>query len=185
MDDFGCKQLDKIEQNVAPAISKTVNTYKEAGITGLVGGATELVGDALVPVDNYLKQHTVVAFPINVAVGAGERVADFILPEQKTKEEKQEVVDDSAAVGPSSFLHSTNSNSLQVHRAGKLSKSVQRRAFQKFKDLTPRNPENLHYVVDLIKYAAENLDASLKAKTQVIPSQNFVFTLDNRWLEHL
>jgi len=58
-----------------------------------------------------------------------------------------------------------------VIRASMISKSVQRRAFAKLKGLALRSPDKIqrmNYVVDLIQYAASNLDGAGKLFTESV-----------------
>jgi len=168
VDSFADKQLANIEmavgpvitKAVVPAISHAVTTVKEGGITGLVGEAAgmvkNVVGEAAVPVDHFLLNHTTLALPVNVVVNTSERIIDYVIPEKEAPVPPAD--QDKHEVGP-------------VLRAGKLSKRVQREAFKKLKSLNFRSAESInsmHYVVDLIKYASENLDAGIKSANSMV-----------------
>ncbi len=104
------------------------------------------------PVDNYLK-NSVLSVPINAALNVTEKVVDTILPATEQEKEKADGEKiEGEQTGP-------------VIRAGKMTKKYQKRAMEKLHNLNLRTPTqlaSLKYTVDLIHYAASQIDASGK-----------------------
>jgi hypothetical protein len=166
VDELGCQQLDKIEN----ATFKITDTYysskqmleqKVYTISSDVKSTTSTLFEIskqtleekiIPPVDNYLKT-SVLSVPINFALNTTESICDTILP--GTEKEKKE---DEPETGP-------------VIRAGKLGQKVQQRAIAKIKGISLRSPENIKnfkFTVDLIHYAATQIDNSAKLAQQFV-----------------
>lgn len=166
VDEFGCRQLDKIEsvserivdqyssskQMLETKVTTISHDIKATSSTVVEIGKHTLEEKVVPTVDNYLK-NSVLSVPINVALDVTEKVCDKILPPPKVEEQKEE--EKASESGP-------------VLRAGRLGKKLHSRAFAKLKDtqLALRSPEkvqSLKYTVDLIQYAATQLDSTAKA----------------------
>lgn len=161
VDDFGCRQLEKIEaindkvqENVKTSKDKLNYWRDELKHKGVVSTSWELVqegedrigqviGPKVAPVDNYLKD-SYLAVPINLALTVTEKVTDPFLPASPEGERKAPL-----RVGP-------------ITRATKLSKRVQ----LQLQNLTMRPPGQVSYYVDLINYAATQLDSSVKTTNE-------------------
>jgi len=165
VDDFGCRQLDKIEKQVE-STKQVVSTIKTKASDiaetskQVIEDKIHLLESKIVPVDSYLKE-SVIAMPINVALDVTEKVCDRYLPETPEPEKKK--VDEKTK-------EQTN-NAGPIIRTTTLSKRLQKRAFSKLHDLRLRSNEKLKsmtHVVDLIQYATENLDAGVKKTNKII-----------------
>jgi len=153
VDDFGCRQLEKMEsmneslQENVKASKEKINYWRdELKLKGvaetsweLVQEGTHVIGEKVAPVDNYLKD-SVLGVPLNLALTVTEKVADPFLPKSEEGDRKEPV-----RVGP-------------ITRAGRLSKRVQ----TQLQHLTFRRPGQVSFYVDLINYAATQLDTSVK-----------------------
>jgi len=112
------------------------------------------IGETIVPIDQYLAG-SLLAAPLNIAVGVAEKVVDRILPEEAAKEQGQPGEQQLAiqpVAGP-------------IIKATRISQRLQKEAFSKMNNLRLRSPETINAmkVVDLLNYAAENLDNAVKS----------------------
>jgi hypothetical protein len=165
VDELGCRQLDTIERvsekiadqytsskQMLETKAHTISQDIKATTNTVVEKSKQTLEQTVVPtVDAYLK-NSVLSVPINAALNVTEKVCDTILPPPKAEE--SEAAPEEQESGP-------------VLRAGRLGKKLQSRAFAKLKDtqLALRSPEkiqSLKYTVDLIQYAATQLDATAK-----------------------
>jgi len=150
IDDFTCKQMVFIEKKVEDT-KQTIHSFKEKA-TVVVGNSVQTIESSIVPVDQYLKD-SVLAMPVNVALDVTEKVVERMLPTSPSEEKKSDV-----PAGP-------------IIRSANISKKLQREAYSKLKNLQLRSSDSLksmHYVVDLIQYASENLDSGVKKANKVI-----------------
>jgi len=172
VDEIGCRQLDKIE-NVSEKIAESYTSSKQmlenkvATITNDIKSTTNTIVEmskhtieekVVPPVDNYLKT-SVLSVPINAALNVTEKVVDTILP--ATVEEKDKALDEKIVAEPTG----------PVIRAGKMTKKYQKRAMDKLQNLSLRTPaqiSSLKYTVDLIHYAASQIDASGKVAQEFV-----------------
>lgn len=162
VDELGCKGLDQVEQkiettkNVVSTLKLKASNAAETSKQTLETQMERIEGQ-ITPVDQYLK-NSVIALPINVALDVTEKVCDRFLPEIKTKEDEKKPGVSLPSPGP-------------IFRTTKLSKRLQRQAFSKMTDLKMRSTDSLKsmsHVVDLIQYAAENLDAGVKKTNKMV-----------------
>lgn len=148
LDDFTCKQMVYIEKKVEDT-KQTIQSLKEKATT-VVGTSVQTIEASIVPVDQYLKD-SMLAKPVNVALDVTESVVERILPPSEEKKSD-------TPAGP-------------IIRSANISKRLQKEAYSKLKNIQLRSSDSLksmHYVVDLIQYAAENLDSGVKKANKVI-----------------
>jgi len=163
VDGFGCRQLDRIE-NASTKIadsycsSKQMIEQKVATVTQDIKATASTLGEMaqtklVPPVDDYLKT-SVLSYPINTVLNVTEKVCDTILPAKPQEEEEMKP----AEGGP-------------VLRAGRMTKKYQKRAMTKLQNLSLRTPDQISamkFTVDLIQYAATQIDTSAKAAQQLV-----------------
>lgn len=170
VDDFGCRQLDRIEniskvyQNSRQLIEARVTDIKTSTIAYAEAGKQTLETKVVPNVDSYLKD-SLIAGPLNLAITVTERVADRILP-QEQQEEKSKNENQDQSAGNEQNQQVALSTSGPIYRAGKLSKRISNQTLTKLRNLSLRTPDRVQamtYCVDLIQYAADHLDAGVKS----------------------
>eukprot|EP01115_Flamella_aegyptia_P001273 TRINITY_DN12071_c0_g1_i1.p1 TRINITY_DN12071_c0_g1~~TRINITY_DN12071_c0_g1_i1.p1 ORF type:complete len:500 (-),score=259.18 TRINITY_DN12071_c0_g1_i1:22-1521(-) len=179
-DDFGAQQVDKIEKMTEKLTetysqSKQMIEQKVTNITNDLKATTNALVEVSIhtfeekivpPVDNYLKG-SVLSVPLNATLTITEQICDQILPKEQTetKEGKQEEKETTPTEKPQAETAGP------VIRAGKLSRRIQREAFKKLSDLSLRPPEvrdAMKFSVDLIHYAATQIDTTTKFANQYV-----------------
>jgi len=152
VDGIACKQLDRLEK-LQPQMSAISEDIKER---------VKDLPQKIEPIDQYLKT-SIFATPINIAVGVSENLCDRFIPEKKTAVESAESTEDANELvqkrspGP-------------IIRSSILAKRLQQ-AFAKLSNLNLRDAEtrkSFDYVVDLIQYAAKNLDTGVETTSKLV-----------------
>jgi perilipin-2 len=158
-DSFGCKQLDKLEK-LSEEYQPSINALKEKA-----NSIAESSIKTVEPIDQYLKS-SYLAKPLNVAMDITENIVDRYIPEKK-QEEKKNATDDTSAT----TTEETTISPGPIFRSGKVAKRLQQEAMTKLSNLSLRDKDtlsNYHYIVDLIQYAAKNLDSGVESTSKIM-----------------
>jgi len=144
VDDFGNRQLDHLGNAISSSKERFDNTVCQV---------KKDLGERIESVDDYLKKSSFNT-PLNAALDVTEKMCERFLPEEiSSKEGDKSECDDQDEKGP-------------VMRAGKLSKRLQRQTLAQLQQISFRTPESkkaMTYCVDLIQYAAQNLDSGVRS----------------------
>jgi hypothetical protein len=157
VDEFGCRQLDRIEnfgqvvQTKRQDLNNKVQEYRENG--------SKQISQAVPALDQYLKNNYVLGPALNVALDVTENLTERFLPHKSNGKEEDEV------------LEKKESQNGPVYRAASLGSKIGSELSLRFQDLKLRTPEakkSLRYCVDLIQYAKDNFDSSLSSANQYV-----------------
>jgi len=141
LDNMACRQLDKMEklqEDYKPTYDYVVKKVSDLAETGV---------QAVEPIDQYLK-NSYLATPVNVAVNITESIVEKYIPTKEEEKTKSEDTTTTNEPGP-------------IFKSGAIAKKLQKEAMSKLSNLNLRETstvESYHYVVNLIEYAAKNLD---------------------------
>lgn len=154
VDNFGCKQLDRLEK-LSETCQPTVTALKEKA-----SSIVETSSKSIEPIDQYLK-NSYLATPLKIAVGVTENLCDKYIPENDDKAEEEKETDEQTekkTPGP-------------ISRGTKVAKRLQKEALSKLGNLSLRDLDTKNsfvHVVDLIQYAAKNLDSGVESSKRII-----------------
>lgn len=146
LDNMGCNQLDRLEK-LTETYQPTVTAIAD-GVKSKASAVVETSMNKIEPIDQYLKT-SYLAAPIAIAVDSAEHLANRYLPESNDSADES---------GP-------------IFRSGKLAMRMQKEALHKLQNLTLRDAKTTlgyTYVVDLIHYAATNLDSGVESTTKYV-----------------
>lgn len=159
VDNFGCKQLDKLEK-LGETYQPTIDSLKEKG-NSIVESSVQKIE----PIDQYLK-NSYIGAPINMAVSVTEKLCDKFLPEE-TKSTETETATETPSESETETSTKSESQETEktedgpIFRGTKVAMRLQKETMSKLSNLNLRdiNTQNSYvHVVDLIQYAAKNLD---------------------------
>lgn len=174
VDDFGCRTYDQLgnlteklsdsytssKQVIEQRVNSLTNDVKATTSSFVEVSRQTLEEKVIPPVDSYLK-NSIVGVPISAVVDLTQKVCDKYIPadeDDSNKEGKQEDDETEEVAGP-------------MLRASNISKRVQKEMFKKLQNLSMRPPEAreaLKYSVNLIEYAASQIDAGAKTANHYI-----------------
>lgn len=167
VDNFGCKQLDKLEK-LGETYQPTIESLKEKG-SSIVESSVQKIE----PIDQYLK-NSYIGAPINMAVSVTEKLCDKFLPEEtKSTETATETQSESetSTKSESESQESEKSEDGPIFRGSKVAMRLQKETMSKLSNLNLRDisTQNSYvHVVDLIQYAAKNLDIGVNASSKLL-----------------
>jgi len=172
VDNIGCKQLDKLEK-VAETYTPTMIAIKDKAVV-----MVEQSVQRIEPIDQYLKD-SYLAAPLTIAVSQIEKSFDKYMPEEKIEEKntvEQQEQQEEEDVDNSSTEEETTTTTVPyeagpIFRSGKLAKRLQKNALAKLNNLSLRDSNTTSgylYVVDLIQYAAKNLDTTVETTSKFV-----------------
>jgi len=150
IDNFGCRQLDKMEklqEDYKPQIDYVIKKTSDLVETGV---------NAVEPIDQYLKK-SYLAAPLNAAVNITESIVDKYIPDKEEETTKDEGTSNVNEPGP-------------LYKSGAIAKKLQKEAMSKLSNQNFRDASTIdyRYVVNLIDYAAKNLDDQVHKTTAAI-----------------
>jgi len=145
-------RLEKLTETYQPTVSAMAEDLKSKASVIATASIQKIE-----PIDQYLK-NSYMAAPINIAVDGAKNLVDRYIPEKK----------DSSADSSDS---STSDDSGPIFRSGKLAMRMQKEALAKLQNLSLRDATttgSYAYVIDLIQYAAKNLDTGMESTTKYV-----------------
>jgi len=164
VDEYGNSGLDTVEKlqtltQSTLASSKQTLEKKVLQIKDQLH-PSQLQENVVVPLDGYLKK-SLIAIPIGRVLSMAEGLCDTYIPEKNLSNEGKEI--------PKEKDLKVGSSDGPVFRATKISKRLHNVAMSKLHNLSLRTPDRLNtmnHCVDLISYAANYLDKTVKKTSE-------------------